>query len=80
MLEEGYYVSKINLNVVKSLDIDISKDNHTDKVERVYGSWSTKEGNIISFAPNKKVYLNKQDVALPNVRQLIESGVLTRTF
>jgi len=80
MLEEGYYVSKTNLNVVKHLDIDLSKDNHNDKVERVYGSWSTKEGNIISFTPNNKVYLNKEDIALPNVRQLIESGIITRTY
>lgn len=79
MFNEGYYVSKINLNVVRKLDIDMAKDT-TGAVERVYGSWATDPTNIIVFKPNEKVYLSKEDIALPNIKQLIETGQLTRSF
>lgn len=79
MLNEGYYVSKINLNVVRKLDVDMAKDT-TGNVERVYGSWATDKNNIIVFKPNEKVYLSKEDVALPNIKQLIETGQLTRSY
>lgn len=79
MLNEGYYVSKINLNVVRRLDVDMAKDTN-GSVERVYGSWATDVNNIIVFKPGEKVYLNKEDIALPNIRQLIETGQLTRSY
>lgn len=80
MLNEGYYVSKIRLNVVRKLSVNLAKDNASKKVERVYGSWATDESNIIKFEPGVKVYLNTEDVALPNIRTLIETGQLTRSY
>ena len=80
MLKAGYYVSKIKLNVVRKLSVDLAKDNNTKKVERVYGSWATDESNIIKFEPGVKVMLTEADVALPNIRTLIETGQLTRSL
>ena len=80
MLNAGYYVSKIKLNVVKTLSVNLAKDNTAKRVERVYGSWATDPDNIICFEPGVKVYLSEKDVALPNVRTLIETGQLTRSL
>ena len=79
MFSKGYYVSKTNLNVVRKMDIDTAKDGK-GAIERVYGSWATDPNNIIVFKANEKVYLNEHDIALPNIRQLIETGHITRTF
>lgn len=80
MLNAGYYVSKIRLNVVKNLSINLAKDNAAKRVERVYGSWATNSENMIEFKPGEKVYLSETDVALPNIRTLIETGQLTRSY
>ena len=80
MLNAGYYVSKIKLNVVKTLSVNLAKDGTAKRVERVYGSWATDPNNMISFEPDVKVYLTEQDVALPNIRTLIETGQLTRSY
>lgn len=80
MLNAGYYVSKIKLNVVKNLSINLAKDHTAKKVERVYGSWATDPDNMIKFEPGVKVYLSNEEVALPNIRTLIETGQLTRSY
>ncbi len=80
MLNAGYYVSKVKLNVIRTLSVNLAKDNSSKRVERVYGSWATDPNNMIKFEPGVKVYLDEKDVALPNVRTLIETGQLTRSY
>lgn len=76
----GYYVSDIRMNIVRRMNTASVKNSNGSAVERVYGTWAMDESLMIKFEPGKKVMLDKEDIKLPNVRTLIESGHLKRTL
>lgn len=80
MVKEGYFVSDIRLNVVRKMDTIAAKSSDGKNVERIYGKWAMDNSCIIKFEPGKKVWLTQEDVNLPNVRTLIETGQLKRSY
>ena len=80
MVKEGYFVSDIRMNVVRSMDTIAAKSSDGKTVERVYGKWAMDNSCIIQFKPGEKVWLDEKDANLPNVRTLIETGRLKRTY
>lgn len=80
MYQAGYYTSKKELTVVKSLATTEAKGADGKTVTRIYGLWAMQPGYMIKFKPNEKVYLDAATANLPNVKTLIQLGIINRTY
>lgn len=80
MYPAAYYTSKKKLTVIKTLETATATGIDGKTISRVYGTWATDPKCMITFEPGEKVYLDKNTANLPNVKSLIQAGIITRTF
>lgn len=73
-----YYTSDKNFQVIRRLTAQNVKGDNK-KIEKTYPTW-TNENNFITFAKGQKTGLTAEDLELPQIKNLIKTGVIRRTI
>ena len=77
--EQGKYISDRPLRVMLELGVtDVMNKDGT--ISKTYGTWATKEGNLVEFGPDKPVFIDENMLKLENVQNLIKGGILKRVW